>query len=136
MAGLGVIGREYYGVFPLKGKLLNTREASPQQLMNNEEINNLKQIIGLKHGEDYSKDETFSQLRYGRIVVLTDADVDGSHIKGLLMNFIHSIWPSLIKRDNFITSMVTPIVKASKGKEVISFYNLTDYEDWVKKTHT
>lgn len=136
MAGIGVISRDYFGVFPLKGKLLNTREASPQQLMNNEEINNLKQIIGLKHGEDYSKDETFSQLRYGRIVVLTDADVDGSHIKGLLMNFIHSIWPSLIKRDNFITSMVTPIVKASKGKEVLSFYNLTDYEDWVKNNNT
>jgi DNA topoisomerase-2 len=136
MAGLGVIGKDYYGVFPLKGKLLNTREASPTQLMNNEEINNLKQIIGLKHGEDYSDENKFNSLRYGKIIVLTDADVDGSHIKGLLMNFIHSIWPSLIKRSQFITSMLTPIVKAFKGKETLTFYNLTDYEEWKKINNT
>jgi DNA topoisomerase-2 len=136
MAGLSIIGRDYFGVFPLKGKLLNVREASPQQLLNNEEINNLKQIIGLKHGEDYSDDTKFNQLRYGRIVALTDSDVDGSHIKGLLMNFVHSIWPSLIKRPNFITTLATPIVKAFKGQQVMTFYNLTEYDDWVKNNDT
>jgi len=136
MSGMGVIGRDYFGAFPLKGKLLNTREATPTQLMNNEEINNLKQIIGLRHDVDYSKDENFNQLRYGRIICLTDADVDGSHIKGLLMNFFHSIWPSLVTRPGFITSMATPIVKAFKGKEELSFYNLTDYENWLEKTNT
>ncbi len=133
ISGLSVIGRDYFGVFPLKGKLLNVREATPAQLMNNEEINNLKQIMGLKHGEDYSDDNKFKQLRYGRIVILTDADVDGSHIKGLVMNFVHSMWPSLIKKDNFITSLATPIVKAFKGNDVLTFYNLTDYESWTKK---
>ena len=130
MAGLAVVGRDNFGVFPLKGKLLNVREANATQLMNNEEINNLKQIMGLKHGENYSNDTTFSQLRYGRIIILTDQDSDGSHIKGLLMNFIHTIWPSLLKRNNFITSLATPIVKAFKGKEVLTFYNLTHYDDW------
>ena len=133
ISGLSVVGRDYFGVFPLKGKLLNVREATPTQLMNNEEINNLKQIMGLKHGEDYSDDAKFKQLRYGRIIILTDADVDGSHIKGLVMNFIHSIWPSLIKKENFITSLTTPIVKAFKGNETLTFYNLTDYESWVEK---
>lgn len=134
VSGLSLIGRDYYGIFPLKGKLLNTREANVSQLMNNEEINNLKKIIGLKHGEDYSDDIKFSQLRYSRIIILTDSDVDGSHIKGLIMNFIHSIWPSLIKRDNFITSLATPIVKATKGKEIFSFYNLKEYGDWLEKS--
>jgi len=136
MSGMGVIGRDYYGAFPLKGKLLNTREATAAQLMNNEEINNLKQIIGLRHDVDYSKDDNFNQLRYGKIICLTDADVDGSHIKGLLMNFFHSIWPSLVSRAGFITSMATPIVKAFKGKEEKSFYNLTDYEDWLTNNNT
>ena len=136
MSGMSVIGRDYFGAFPLKGKLLNTREATPTQIMNNDEINHLKQIIGLKHDVDYSKDDNFNQLRYGRIVCLTDADVDGSHIKGLLINFFHSIWPSLITRPGFITSMATPIVKAFKGKEELSFYNLTDYENWIEKTNT
>jgi DNA topoisomerase-2 len=131
VSGLSVIGREYYGVFPLKGKLLNVREAPPAQILANEEITNLKKIIGLKSGEDYTDDTKFNQLRYGRIVILTDADVDGSHIKGLVMNFIHSQWPSLIKRINFITSLATPIVKATKGNDIKSFYNLTDYDNWL-----
>ena len=132
VSGLSVIGRDYFGVFPLKGKLLNVREAPPAQLLANEEITNLKKIIGLKSGEDYTDDVKFNQLRYGRIVILTDADVDGSHIKGLVMNFIHSQWPSLIKRPNFITSLATPIVKASKGSDVLSFYNLTEYDKWLE----
>jgi DNA topoisomerase-2 len=133
ISGLSIVGRDYFGVFPLKGKLLNVREATPAQLLNNEEINSLKQIMGLKHGEDYSDEAKFKQLRYGRIIILTDADVDGSHIKGLVMNFVHSIWPSLIKKENFITSLATPIVKAFKGNEILTFYNLTDYDSWVEK---
>jgi DNA topoisomerase-2 len=130
MAGLGVIGRDYYGVFPLKGKLLNVREASAVQLLANEEIKNLKLIIGLKQGEDYSSDEKFNTLRYGHILLLTDQDTDGTHIKGLLINMLHTLWPSLVKRKTFVQSLNTPIVKAIKGKDVITFYNLTDYNNW------
>ena len=133
ISGLSVVGRDYFGVFPLKGKLLNVREASPAQLLSNEEINNLKQIMGFKHDEDYSDEIKFKQLRYGRIIILTDADVDGSHIKGLVMNFIHTMWSSLIKRENFITSLATPIVKAFKSNEILTFYNLTDYETWINQ---
>ena len=130
MAGLGIVGRDYYGIFPLKGKLLNVREATIKQLSDNEEINNLKQIVGFRLGVDYSIDANFTQLRYGRILILTDQDVDGSHIKGLFMNFVHCTWSSLLKRPNFITSLSTPIVKAFKGKDVKIFYNLTEYVDW------
>ena len=134
MAGLSVIGRDYFGVFPLKGKMLNVREATNIQLLNNEEIKHLKTIIGLKQGEDYSSDVKFNTLRYGHVLMLTDSDVDGSHIKGLFMNMVHSLWPSLIKRTEFIQSLHTPIVKATKGKEIISFYNLVEYENWIIKT--
>ena len=130
MAGLGVIGRDYYGVFPLKGKLLNVREAAASQLLANEEIKNIKIIIGLKQGEDYTNDDKFSTLRYGHILLLTDQDVDGSHIKGLFINMLHSLWPSLVKRQEFVQSLNTPIVKAIKGKDTMTFYNLTDYDSW------
>ena len=130
MAGLGIIGRDYYGVFPLKGKLLNVREAGAAQLLANEEIKNLKMIMGLKQGEDYSSDEKFNTLRYGHILLLTDQDVDGSHIKGLFINMLHTLWPTLVKRESFVQSLNTPIVKATKGKDIITFYNLTDYEKW------
>jgi DNA topoisomerase-2 len=133
VSGLSVIGRDYFGVFPLKGKLLNVREANATQILANEEITNLKKIIGLKNNENYDDETKFKQLRYGRIVILCDSDVDGSHIKGLVMNFIHSLWPSLIKRDNFITSLATPIVKANKGDKILSFYNLTEYDNWLEE---
>lgn len=131
-SGMGVISRDYYGIFPLKGKLLNVREASVKQLMANEEINNIKQIVGLQVDKKYEDNEEFNQLRYGRIIILTDQDVDGSHIKGLLMNFFHHLWPSLLEKKGFITSLSTPIVKAFKGKDTKTFYNLTEYEDFIE----
>ena len=131
MAGLGIVGRDNFGVFPLKGKLLNVREASVKVIGANDEINYLKQIIGLKQNIDYTDDNNFSQLRYGRIIILTDQDVDGSHIKGLLMNFLHVLWPELLKREGFVTSLATPIVKLFKGKEVKTFYNLTEYQNFM-----
>ncbi len=126
MWGRSVVGAEKFGVFPLKGKLLNVRDATVQQLINNEELNNLKQIIGLKQGKEYT-DTT--DLRYGRVMCLTDADVDGSHIKSLLVNFFHAQWPSLIKM-NFIQTLRTPIIKAIKGKQVIEFFTEQDYIKW------
>lgn len=127
MAGLSVVGSDKYGVFPLKGKLLNVRDASPKQLLENEEIINIKKILGLQHNKDYTD---LNDLRYGGIIVMTDQDYDGFHIKGLLMNFFHYFWPSLMKNHNFISSLATPIVKATKGKDIKVFYNLTDYEKW------
>ena len=127
MAGRAVVGNDKYGIFPLKGKLLNVRDASPKQLMENEEIKNIKQIIGLQQGKTY---DSVKDLRYGGIILLTDQDVDGYHIKGLLINCLHYFWPSLVKLNIFIHALATPIVKVSKGKESTSFYNLTDYENW------
>jgi DNA topoisomerase-2 len=130
--GRSVVGPERLGVFPLKGKVLNIRDATVSQLMNNEEINNLKQIVGLKQGKDYKDTK---DLRYGKIMILTDADVDGSHIKGLLVNLFHCWWPSLLKLD-FIQTLRTPIVKAIRGQKVLEFYTEQDYNKWRETTNT
>jgi DNA topoisomerase-2 len=130
--GLDVVGRERFGVFPLRGKLLNVREATAQQLLHNEEISNIKQIMGLKHGKKY---KNVNELRYGRILVLTDQDYDGSHIKGLIINFIQFFWPSLIQIDGFVSTLKTYIAKVFKKSDIkkqngIGFYTLTDFEKW------
>lgn len=94
MAGIEVIGRDYYGVFPLKGKLLNVREASSTILTKNDEIQNLIKIMGLQINKKY---EDVKSLRYGSIMIMSDQDTDGSHIKGLVINFIHTFWPTLFQ---------------------------------------
>ena len=108
VSGLSVIGRDQYGVFPLKGKLLNVREATIAQRKNNQEINSLKKILGLQEGKEYTDTK---DLRYGNIIIICDADHDGSHIKGLLVNWLHYSWPSLLKLPNFVSFMKTPILK-------------------------
>ena len=130
ISGLSVVGRDKYGVFPLRGKVLNVKEASQTQIMNNAEITNLKKILGLEAGKKYKDTKS---LRYGKVMIMTDQDHDGSHIKGLVMNVFHTMWPSLLEL-NYLTSMITPIVKVSKGKTEHAFYTLTDYEGWVDST--
>ncbi|QOI90210.1 DNA topoisomerase 2 [Pyramimonas orientalis virus] len=127
ISGLSEVGRNKYGVFPLKGKIMNVKDTNVKKVNENEEIANLKKIIGLESNKEYNDT---NDLRYGHIMVLTDADTDGSHIKGLLFNLFHTMWPSLMKIDGFMMSMLTPIVKVTKGKQSHSFYNLTSYDNW------
>jgi DNA topoisomerase-2 len=137
VAGLSVIGRDRYGVFPLRGKILNAREATDKKISENEEITSLKKILGLENKKDYTSTGV-SPLRYGSIMVLTDQDHDGRHIKALLFALFQSQWPSLYKWPGFVKSMLTPIVKViKKGSggpgapgNTISFYNVPDYEKW------
>lgn len=131
MWGRSIVGPERYGIFPMKGKGINIRDATVSQLTNNEELNSIKQILGLKQDRVY-KDT--SDLRYSKIMLLTDADQDGSHIKSLLVNMFHALWPSLLKLD-FIQTVRTPIVKAIRGKKVIEFFTEQDYHKW-KMTET
>ena len=131
-SGLSVVGHDYYGVFPLKGKPLNVREASASQQVNNAEVSYIKQILGLQMNKKY---EDTTSLRYGSLMVLTDADDDGTHIKGLLINMIHFWWPELLKVPGFIKSMVTPVVKITKGKKSIDFKTLNEYNQWKDKNN-
>ncbi|XP_037546717.1 DNA topoisomerase 2-alpha [Nematolebias whitei] len=129
VSGLGVIGRDRYGVFPLRGKMLNVREATHKQIMENAEINNIIKILGLQYKKNYSDPDSLKSLRYGKIMIMTDQDQDGSHIKGLLINFIHHNWPSLL-RHNFLEEFITPIIKASFKKTQMSFYSIPEFEAW------
>ncbi|KAF8837947.1 type II DNA topoisomerase [Paxillus ammoniavirescens] len=131
VAGLGVVGRDNFGVFPLRGKLLNVREAKHDQIMKNEEIQNIKKIMGLQHNKEYTG---IASLRYGRLMIMTDQDHDGSHIKGLLINFLDHFYPSLLKIPNFLVEFVTPIVRVSKGKQRIDFFTIPEYEQWLENT--
>ena len=127
ISGLKVVGREQYGVFPLKGKILNVKDATIEKKTKNEELTRIKRILGLEHGKVYKDIKT---LRYGRVMIMTDQDVDGSHIKGLLINLFHTEWPQLL-RLGFICSLMTPLLKATKGKQVLNFYNSTEYQKWL-----
>ncbi|KAM6963798.1 DNA topoisomerase 2-alpha [Tautogolabrus adspersus] len=129
VSGLGVVGRDRYGVFPLRGKMLNVREASLKQIMENAEINNVIKILGLQYKKNYSDPESLKTLRYGKIMIMTDQDQDGSHIKGLLINFIHHNWPSLL-RHNFLEEFITPIIKVSFKKSQLSFYSIPEFNEW------
>uniref|UniRef100_A0AAQ4PU36 DNA topoisomerase 2 n=1 Tax=Gasterosteus aculeatus aculeatus TaxID=481459 RepID=A0AAQ4PU36_GASAC len=129
VSGLGVVGRDHYGVFPLRGKMLNVREATLKQIMENAEINSIIKIIGLQYKKNYSDPESLKSLRYGKIMIMTDQDQDGSHIKGLLINFIHHNWPSLL-RHNFLEEFITPIIKATHKKSQLSFYSIPEYNAW------
>tara|TARA_B100000575_G_scaffold294592_2_gene311881 strand:+ start:2881 stop:6543 length:3663 start_codon:yes stop_codon:yes gene_type:complete len=132
ISGLSEVGRDYYGVYPLRGKILNVRDAPSNQVLNCNVLNDIKRIIGLQVNTDY--EEQYNKtgvwpLRYGRIMIMTDQDHDGSHIKGLVMNIFDTMWPKLINM-GFITSMITPIIKAFKNSTEKIFYTLQDYEKW------
>merc|ERR1719183_2270936 len=104
VAGLSVVGRDKYGVFPLRGKVLNVRDANYKQVTGNAKIQNLMKIMGLDMKREYSSQKG---LRYGSIMIMTDQGYDGSHIKGLLINLIQHWWPTLFQLDGFLKEFVT-----------------------------
>uniref|UniRef100_A0A0K0DJ11 DNA topoisomerase (ATP-hydrolyzing) n=1 Tax=Angiostrongylus cantonensis TaxID=6313 RepID=A0A0K0DJ11_ANGCA len=110
IAGLEVVGRDRYGVFPIVGKPANVSGLSMERVTSCSEINSLLRILGLTYGVDYSLSENRVKLRYGGIIILTDQDEDGSHIKGLIINLLHTFWPQLL-RCGFVWSFVTPLLK-------------------------
>jgi DNA topoisomerase-2 len=135
ISGLSQSARDFYGVYPLKGKLMNVRDASITSINGNDEIADIKKILGLQNGKKYTTEEIKSELRYGRVLFMTDQDLDGSHIKGLGINLFQFLWRELAVCDNFLGFMNTPILKAFKGKnDVVCFYNEQQYEEWKKTT--
>ena len=133
MAGLKAIGRENFGVFPLKGKLLNVRTASLAKIMANAEVVNLMKILNLEYGKTY---DTLDKVRYKKLVIFTDQDPDGSHIAALLLNFLHHLFPSILMLDpEFVQRFATPLVrvtpKARTKDQEHTFYAIQPYEQWI-----
>ena len=131
VSGLSSEDRNWIGIYPLKGKLLNVRGEQVKKISENKEIGDIKKILGLETGRSYdSMSDIEKSLRYGKVMFMTDQDLDGSHIKGLCINLFHSEWASLIKIPGFISFMNTPILRAKKGQQVQLFYNDGEYATW------
>ncbi|RSL58043.1 hypothetical protein CEP54_008031 [Fusarium duplospermum] len=133
VSGRAILDPDRIGVFPLRGKLLNVRDASVDQITKNQEIQNIKQFLGLKHKQVYTDTKG---LRYGHLMIMADQDHDGSHIKGLLINFLQVQFPSLLKVPDFFREFITPIVKVWQGPNpkkplrLKSFFTQPEYEEW------
>ena len=130
ISGLSKEDRDIIGVYPLRGKLLNVRGEPNKKILENKEISEFKQILGLEIGKKYDENIVKEKLRYGKILFMTDQDLDGSHIKGLGINAFDCMWNSLVNIPGFIGFMNTPILKARKGNNEILFYNDGEYEEW------
>ncbi len=102
--------RETQAILPLRGKILNVASASLDKLRNNQEINDLIQALGCGTGRDFSSD----RLRYEKVVIMTDADVDGAHIASLLMTFFYREMPALIQHGHLFLAM-PPLYRLSAG---------------------
>jgi len=132
VSGLSREDRNYIGIYPMKGKLFNIRGECITKINENKEISEIKQILGLEHGRTYTSDDVKTILRYGKVLFMTDQDLDGSHIKGLGINMIDTEWRSLIEIPEFIGYMNTPILKATRANNVVEFYNNGEFEVWKK----
>lgn len=125
ISGLTVVGRDCFGVFPLRGKPRNVRDATAKQLTENAEFVNLKKIIGLQQGVKYSD---VKDLRYGRILIMADQDLDGFHIKALIVNMFAHFWPELLSL-GFVQALSTPIIRLS-GRINERFFSEKDFDIW------
>ncbi len=104
--------REFQAILPLRGKVLNTERARPDQIMKNAEIGNLISAIGVIPGDDFD----ISKLRYHKIVIMTDADIDGSHIRTLLITFFQRKLPKLVE-GGFLYVAQPPLYRVAKGRD-------------------
>ena len=131
ISGLSSEDKNTIGVYPLKGKVMNVRGEPVKKVSENKEIAEIKKILGLETGKEYkSIEDVNKQLRYSKVVFMTDQDLDGSHIKGLCINLFQNEWASLTHIPGFIGFMNTPILKAKKGGQELKFYNEGEYEKW------
>jgi DNA topoisomerase-2 len=131
ISGLSSEDRNVIGVYPMKGKILNVRGESTKKIMENKEITEIKKILGLETGKKYDTiNDVYKHLRYGKVLFMTDQDLDGSHIKGLGINLFQTEWPTLANIPGFIGFMNTPILKAHKGSTELNFYNDGEFNLW------
>jgi len=131
ISGLSSEDRNIIGVYPMKGKILNVRGETVKKISENKEIAEIKKILGLETGKKYNDiEDVYKHLRYGKVLFMTDQDLDGSHIKGLGINLFQSEWSTLANIPGFIGFMNTPILKAKKGDIELNFYNDGEYNEW------
>ena len=133
ISGLSKEDRNFIGVYPMKGKLFNVHGETTKRIAENREIAEIKQILGLEAGKTYTPADVATRLRYGKVLFMTDQDLDGAHIQGLGINLFQIEWPSLTKIPGFIGFMNTPILKARRGAQEVLFYNDGEFDAWKKQ---
>lgn len=121
--------KHFYGILPVRGKILNVRTAKDAQIIKNQEISNIKQMLGLKQNTKYNTPESMKSLRFGRVELWTDADPDGGHIKGLGINIFDEFWPELLD-NGFVGTVLFPLAKAKEGKTIEYFYTMKATNDF------
>ena len=132
----GKSGRDWFGVYALRGKILNVIKSNPKTISENKIITDIIQSLGLRYGVDYRDDLNFNSLNYGRLLILTDADTDGRHIAGLIITLLHHLFPTVLQRSEpFLFNMTTPIAKFTINKSIVrEFYDLRTADAFYKET--
>lgn len=132
VGAFGKKGRDWFGIYALRGKLLNVRNGTASSIAKNNVVADIIKSLGVSSGVDYTQEKFYDTLRYGRVMIITDADVDGIHISGLIQNMFHTLFPTLLERSvSFITSMQTPIVRVFLGRKELLFYDEREYKKYV-----
>ena len=124
--------RDWIGLYPLKGKPLNVMNAPINQIAENQEIQDLKEMLGLRENTNYLLEENFNTLRYGSVCMMADSDVDGLHILGLIINLFNCRYPSLLAR-GYLKYLRTPTHRVTLNRQTYKFYSNHKFETWLSK---
>ena len=140
MAGRATVGASKMGVYCLKGKPMNPRDAPLTRVLADEVLRSVAAILGLRPGVDYSDPKALATLKYRHVFMLADQDLDGGHIVGLVVNWLETMWPSLlVARPDFVKRFATPIVVArpkrahvtTRGPDPVRFLSLPTFKQWL-----
>lgn len=133
LTGVYPNGRDSVGILTSRGKFRNAVRATPLEVANSREIQDIKNGLGLKEGYDYTDPKMRATLKYGKFMIITDADEDGKHIKGLVLAFFRQYFPSLLEAE-FVVDYRTPVVRMYKGKLCKKLYTEREIEEWKAET--